>query len=297
VHGSHLYVVIAASIAALILFDNRLQVLKIAVPGILLAGILTTGINTLMQHDKQNELSWSLVGSKVLVQIPGAIDAKCDADPDFLMCDHKDNIRAGMADWCYTDPDCFVWRNESFFKRADRAELNAASREMFLFAVMNMPAAVLRATAADLLTFYSSECSKLSRLSLPKAGGEPSLAGAPMHEHGFATENPAYHRSLQAAGIWQTSQMCKTRRAAKLIAHLMAVAGLALLLILRAWPAAAVAVFCLFVVFANDFLFAALSGGYLRYHDRNLFLAIIPLLLAMDQLRSRRGGFGARGED
>lgn len=288
VHGSHLYIFIASSLAALFLFQDRAKVLKNSLLSILLASAFTGGVNVLMEHDRSRELSWSLVGSKILVQMPTAIDRKCAEVSDFLMCAYRDNIQAGASDWCYTDPDCYVWNQQSFFKKVDRLELNAASKELFFFVLLNMPNTFIKAAAADIVNFYGTECSKVSPLLPVKPGIESTLAGAPMHVHGQMIKNPDYERSLQAAGKLHTSQICHIRVAGKLITHTLGALGIALLLILRSWTAAKVGVFCIVVLLANDVLFAALSGNYPRYHDRALFLLTIPALLAIDQLRRKR---------
>jgi hypothetical protein len=289
-HGSHFYIFIASAMVALAMFADRIYIVKVSLAAVLLASIFTGFANGLLNHDKDNELSWTLVGSKVLIQIPGAIDQKCIEDADFLMCPYRENIRAGATSWCEDLPDCYVWKKQSFFHDIDRGELKAASRELFIFTLLNMPGAFIKATLADLLRFQRFQCNgdDLGPLALAEPGIEPALSGAPLHPNGVMISNPAYERSLQAANLWGSPQVCGTLASLKILTYIIGATGLILLFFFGSRTATKTALFCVVVLLINDLIFAALSGSYLRYHDRGLFLLMIPAILAINEFRARR---------
>jgi hypothetical protein len=289
VHGSHFYIFITSAMLALVMFTGRAHIIKVSLAAMLLASIFTGFVNGLLGHDKNKELSWTLVGSKILVQIPNAIERKCIEDADFLLCPYRDNIQAGASDWCEDLPDCYVWKKQSFFHDIDRTELKAASRELFAFTLLNMPGAFIEATLVDSLRFQRFQCSgDLGPLALAEAGIEPTLSGAPLHPNGVMISNPAYERSLQAANVWGRQQVCGTLANLKLLTYIIGTIGLALLFFFGSQTAAKTALFCVVVLLINDLFFAALSGAYLRYHDRGLFLLMIPAILAINEFRARR---------
>ena len=288
-HGSHFYIFIASAMVALAMFADRIYIVKVSLAAVLLASIFTGFANGLLGHDKNNELSWTLVSSKFLVQIPAAIDQKCIEDADFLMCPYRENIRTGATSWCEDLPDCYVWKKQSFFHDIDRGELKAASRELFIYTLLNMPGAFIKATLADLLRFQRFQCSgDLGPLALAEPGIETALTGAPLHPNGVMISNPAYERSLQAANVWSSPQVCGTLVSLKILTYIIGAIGLALLFFFGSRTAARTALFCVVALLINDLIFAALSGSYLRYHDRGLFLLMIPALLAINEFRARR---------
>lgn len=286
VHGSHLYIFGAAVAAALILLPRRIYNLKISLSALLLASLLTISVNGMTGHDKSQELSWNLTGSKILMQIPEAIELKCSEDVDFMMCDHRENIKMASSDWC-TDmlPDCFLWRERSFFKQMDQTELDTASRELLLFTLKNMPAEFIRNTLADMIELFKPGCTGIGApLGDASPGIESAIAGAPMHHFGVRTVNPHYDRTLQATGSLVAPSVCSARIRLSYSTYLLGLIGLLALLALRSWKAVRLSLFCIAVLLANDLLFAAVSGAYERYHDRALFLLLVPALLALNEL-------------
>jgi len=287
VHGSHFYIFIAAIATALLLFPGRVYNLKVSLSALLLAFLFTISVNGLTEHDSSRELSWILVGSKILMQDPEAIDLKCTEDPAFLMCAHRENIQQASNDWC-TDllPDCFLWREQSFFKKADQKELNTASRELFLFTLLNRPGAFIKNTLSDIFMLNAPICSAVGQpLEESWPDIEPALIGTPIHQFGVRTDNPDYARTLQAAGTWTGPRVCSARNGLKILGYMIGIVGMLILFVLRSRAAIKLGLFCITVLLANDLLFAALSGSYQRYHDRALFLLLVPALLAMNELR------------
>ena len=289
VHGSHFYIFIASAMLAFEMFTNRAHIARISVAAILLAIIFTGFVNGLLGHDKNKELSWTLVGSKILVQIPDAISQKCNEDADFLLCPHRENIEAGASSWCEDLPDCHVWKKQSFFHDIEHSELKAASKELFIFTLLNKPVAFIQATVIDSLQFQRFECSgDLGPLPPAEPGIEPALSGAPMHPHGVMLSNPAYERTMQAANAWSKAPICSTLVKFKTLTYILGAIALVLLWFFGSRTATRTALFCVAVLVINDLFFAALSGAYLRYHDRGLFLLMIPALLAINEFRARR---------
>jgi len=276
VHGSHLYLFIISTILALLIFNERLQIVKVSIATILLAIIFTSLVNGLMGNDRSHELSWSLLGSKILFQIPEAIDHKCTDDPSFLMCSHRENIQESVLDWC-NEPDCFVWDERSFFREIDLGERRTASKELFTYTLLNKPVEFTKATISDFLSLFKVTCSD-------DFGPQDNQAAA------IKANNAEYARSLQAAGIWShESQGCLMQKSFKLITYFLGAIGLLVLsLFFRSQEVIKVGLFCVIVFLANDLLFAVVSGNYPRYHDRGLFLLIIPALLAISELRKLR---------
>jgi len=74
----------------------------------------------------------------------------------------------------------------------------------------------------------------------------------------------------------------------KLLTYIAGIVSLALLFFFDSRTAAKAALFSVVVLLINDLIFAALSGSYLRYHDRGLFLLMIPAILAINEFRARR---------
>ena len=288
VHGSHLYLFIISIILALLIFEERLKIIKVSIASILLAIIFTTLVDGLMDNDRNRELSWELLGSKILVQIPDAIENKCTDDPSFLMCSHRGNIQEGVSDWC-DEPDCFLWKEQSFFHTIDKGELRTASKELFTYTLLSTPLAFTKTTIRDFLNLFKVACSDdFGALAEAESGMEPAITGAPINYDKAVEGNAEYARTLQAAGLWgDESPACLMLKSFKLITYFLGAIGLLMLsLFFRSQEALKVGVFCVIVLLANDLLFAAVSGGeYLRYHDRGLFLLVIPALLAISELR------------
>ena len=276
VHGSHLYLFIISTMLALLIFEERLKIIKVSIASILLAIIFTSLVNGLMGNDKNKELSWSILGSKILYQIPEAIDDKCTDDPSFLMCSHRENIQEGVSDWC-EDTDCFLWEEQSFFHTIDRGELRTASKELFTYTLMNKPVALTKATVSDFLYLFEVTCNtEFGALDKTDPYNTPMIS------------NAEYERTLQAAGIWghKSPAACLMLKSFKLITYFLGAIGLLVLSrFFHSQEANKVALFCVIVFLVNDLFFAAVSGGYTRYHDRGLFLLIIPALLAISELR------------
>ena len=288
VHGSHLYIFIASVLAALVIFTGRARIIKVSLAAILLAILITGFVNSFLGHDKNKELAWTLVGSKILVQIPDAVERKCSEDADFLLCTYRKNIQEGASE-CEGRPDCYVWEGRSFLHDVNHSEMEAASRELFIFTLLNMPGAFIEATLVDLLKLQRFECNgDLGPLRLAEPGIEPDLKGAPLHPTGVMISNAAYERSLQAANVLSRPRVCVMLAHLKMLTYLVAMICLALLFFIGSREASRTALFCVVVLLINDLIFAALSGPYLRYNDRGLFLLMIPLILTINEIRSRR---------
>lgn len=291
VHGSHLYIFITSAILALLIFKGKFHILKITIAAILLASIFTTFVNGLMGYDKNSKITWSFLGSKILTQIPDAIDYKCADDPSFLMCLHRENIQKGILNrYIDNDPAGFLWDDQSFFAIVDKSELTTASRELFIYTLLNLPEAFTKATISDFLMLFISECGiDFRALNEAESGITPDIPGAPLLPNELIANNAEYERTLQAAGIWgQESQGGLMLKIFRLTTYVLCAIGLLLSFFLRLQEAIKVGLFCILVFLANDLLFAAVSGPYPRFHNRGLFLLVIPALMTISEIRKRR---------
>ena len=157
--------------------------------------------------------------------------------------------------------------------------------------MLNKPGTFIKNTLSDLVLLNAPICSAVGNpLDEAWADIEPVLVGAPLHQFGVSTDNPDYARTLQAAGKWTGPGACSARNALKVLDYIIGIAGMLMLFVLRSRDGARAGLLCIAVLLVNDLMFASLSGSYQRYHDRALFLLLIPALLAMNELRLKYPG-------
>jgi len=208
------------------------------------------------------------VAARVLHDMPEAFELKCREDPDFQLCQRKDEIRA----WSAENHQSFTWAG--FYNLGlGWPDFNRLCREIVFFSLRDY---VDHAAAAVRNTWRLLFFPELSN------GFEPFGPDSFVAEDlriAFPGDVAPYLNSRQASGALE--RLLKKLDAPFVALIWLSIAG-CLLFVVTGWrsrcddPLIQLAFFALIAVVANAFFMANLSGVFGRYQARVVFLVVFP---------------------
>jgi len=214
------------------------------------------------------------VAARVLHDMPEVLELKCREDPDFRLCQRKDEILA----WSAANHQSFTWAG-LYSLGLSWPDYNRVCRELVLFSLRDFPrrlpdhAAAVARNTWRLLIFP-----ELSN------GFEPFGPDSFVAEDlriAFPEEVAPYLSSRQASGALE--RLLKKLDAPFIALIWLSIAG-CLLSAITGWrrrrddPLIQLALFALIAVAANAFFMSNLSGVFGRYQARIAFLLVFPAL-------------------
>jgi hypothetical protein len=224
------------------------------------------------------------IAARVLHDMPEVLELKCRQDPDFPLCQRKDEVLA----WSAGNHQSFTWVG-LYNLGLNWPAYNRMCRELVLFSLRDFPRSLADHAAAavrntwDLLLFP-----ELSNGFEP-FGTDSFVAGD--LRIAFPEEVAPYLASRQANGALE--RLLK-KLDAPFIALLWLSIGGCLLFTATGWrrrrddPLTQLALFALIALAANAFFMSNLSGVFGRYQARIAFLIVFPALALISRWAQSR---------
>jgi hypothetical protein len=229
------------------------------------------------------------VAARILHDMPEILVLKCRQDPDFRLCQRKDEVLA----WSAENHQSFTWKG-LYNLGLGWPDYNRVCRELVFFSVRDVPRCLYDHAAAAIRNTW-----RLLLFPELSNGFEPFGPDSFVAEDlriAFPGDVAPYLNSRQASGALE--RLLKNLDTPFVALLWLSIAG-CLLTVKTGWrsrgddPLVQLALFALIAVAANAFFMSNLSGVFGRYQARIAFLLVFPALALIS--RWAQGRLKARG--
>ena len=269
-HGSHVYILAAASVAALAFRSCRMRTAVIFAAVIVGTVALTVTLNRVYPAEK---LGLGTVASKILNDVPQALEQLCDEAPREKICRLTALIAQHPADG--VEDDKFLWSAWLYApENLGFPGLNALGGKLLMVVLRSYPLEFATAAAMDFLRLF---------------GPQHCMGVMGYVEEDVLMDLTRLDKdSLARRGLFQNPQLCGM---AFILQTSVLIFGMltALWLLMRAGlQQASIALLLVSALLINDAFFALASGPFGRYHLRGMGLMALSCLLAVSYYRTAR---------
>jgi hypothetical protein len=224
------------------------------------------------------------IASRILHDMPEVLELKCRQDPDFRLCQRKDEILA----WSAENHQSFTWAG--FYNLGfGWPDYNRLCREVVLFSLEAVPRHLTAHAAAVVRNTW-----RLLLFPEVSNGFEPFGPDSFVVEDlriAFPEDVAPYLNSRQAGGALE--RLLKKLDAPFIALIRFSIAG-CLFFVITGWrsrredPLIQLALFALIAVAVNAFFMSNLSGVFGRYQARIAFLPVFPALALISRRAQSR---------
>ena len=272
-HGSHVFILAAASLVAVLLRPGRVR--TAAVFGVVIAGTLalTTTLNKVFPEER---LGLAIVASKILNDVPQALHDLCTQEPAEKICGLKDLLAQHPSDG--VEDDKFIW--SAWLYAPDKLGMsgfNALGGKLLVVVLKSYPLELVSAAAMDFVRFFGPQhC--MGVVGYVDSDQEV-LVHLTHHDKG----------TLARRGLFENRRLCGWAYVLQTSVLVIGTLSVLWLLVRAGRQEASFALLFVSALLINDVFFAFTSGPFGRYHLRGIGLAALSGLLALSfYVRQRR---------
>ena len=264
-HGSHLFILVGAALVALLLRPGRAR--TAAVFGAVIAGtlVLTTTFNKVFPVER---LGLATVASKILNDVPQALQGLCTQEPAEKICGLKDLLAQHPSDG--VEDDKFIW--SAWLYEPDKLGMpgfNALGGKLLMVALKSYPLELASAAAMDLVRFLGPQhC-------MGVVGYVDSDEAVLVH---LTHQDKG---TLARRGLFENPQLCGWAYVLQTSVLVIGMLSALWLLVRAGRKEASLALLLVSALIINDVFFASASGPFGRYHLRGIGLAALSGLIAL----------------
>jgi hypothetical protein len=279
-HGSHVFILAGAAVVALVLRSGRMR--TAAIFGLVIAGTVavTTTLNRVFPVEK---LGLATVASKILNDVPQAVQDLCAQQPAEKICGLKDLLAQHPSDG--VEDDKFIWSAWLYTDdKLGMSGFNELGGKLLKVVLKSYPLEFLSAAAMDFARFFGPQhC-------MGVVGYVDSDEAVLVHltHHDKTT--------LARRGLFENAQLCGSAFVLQTSVVVIGTLSALWLLVRAGRQEASLALLFVSVLLINDAFFAFASGPFGRYHLRGLGLLALSALLALSY-RLRQGVSAASRQD